>query len=297
MFILIGCNNQLTGSDAGKNNKEDETKVSQSVSTIYMDFEELIARVTDVVKGKCISVIEKTDGKEYEFQVLERYAGEEVLTNIFIYQDLYDANVVNSNISYNASDIIYEIGKEYYLVLGRYINVLYEQDRYNVSANLFIPADDVEQSTMYGEALYLHSDLPKNFNETQLKNHIVEQLNNRDPETIKLYKGQKYTLATDMQTIIDEADCVLKIEILEESDPDISNIHDIYECKVIGVLKGNIAANTEIEIFFAKNIAEPGQKYIVAIDYSAIEGMFHFSSQNSLYDVSQYDAIMECVNE
>lgn len=295
LLILIGCNNLLNETDI--NNGDDEIKSSQSLSLRYLDFEEIISLATDVVKGKCINVIEKTNGREYEFQVLERYAGEEVSTNIFIYQNMYNANVVGYNISYKSNDINYQIGKEYYLVIKRYINVLYEHDRYTVSANLFMPADDVKKSTMYGEALSLHSDLNKNFNQTQLKDHIIAQLNKRDPEKIKLYGGQKYTTATDRQTIINEADCLLQIELIKDSYPDISEIHDIYQCKVVDVLKGNIDDNSVIEVFFAKNTAEPGQQYIVAVDAGYGEGTFLFSSKNSLFDITEYDALMEYINE
>lgn len=280
LFVLIGCNNSI-------NNEEGEIKGSISVSRQHITFEKLLMDATDAIKGKCVNIVDKGKDREYEFQILERYAGEEVLTNIFVYEEGSD----------DLNNAIYEIGKKYYLILNRYINVLYEHDRYTVSANLFVPADDIEQSTMYGDLLQKNSDLPKNFDELQFKNYVIEQLNNRNPEKISLYGGQKYTIATDMQTVIREAEGVFQVEIMQNSYPDISEIHDIYQCKVTEVFKGNIDVDAVIEIFFAKNTVQPQQQYIVAVNAGSIEGMFHFSSQNSLFDITQYDAIIECINE
>lgn len=123
-----------------------------------MTFELLVATATDIIKGKCVGVDKKDDYVEYEFVVINRYLGEEVEDNIFVYVPDYAVTVINTDYSYRLSDLTYKEGSEYYLVLSKHVDVYLPHDRYiNVGGNLFMPANDISHSTLYGETLINHA--------------------------------------------------------------------------------------------------------------------------------------------
>lgn len=66
--------------------------------TSYDTFEEVLSQATDVIKGKCVDVVEVDSATEYEFAVETRYRGEDTGENVFVYMPHYFSEA--SKVSY-----------------------------------------------------------------------------------------------------------------------------------------------------------------------------------------------------
>ncbi len=259
------------------------TPHNSSASIIYETFEELIETATDVVKGKIIKKEVIGDSVKYEVEVLERYKGEAVKENIFI------------KTRNDEEDKRFKEGEEYYFIVERRRSVYFEHDTYIYSgADLYFPAENIKESTAYHESLTKHSDIPDNFDEEIFVEYIKRIINTRNGEN-RLFYGVDYTEATDLKTIIAEADYVVEVEPFNEYET-VSTETDIYFCEVISVLKGNIDDKKEIEVIFPGDTVKKDEKYLLALKQSET-GRYLFSSKNSLLDADQVDEILSYINQ
>ncbi len=283
-ILLISCSNRGTN----------EKKGDGHAVGIYKSFEELAASATDIIKGKCIDV-KNTDGKtEYEFSVTKRYRGEDV-GNIFVAVPDYSVGIGDS-LSYRPSDIVYDVGSEYYLFLLRYVSVYTEHDTYiNVGGNLFIPADRILESTLYGEPLSKHSKISK----LAIQSSYVGYMKNvaDAPHNERKYIGSMYINSTDVATVISQSKFVLKVKIGEEVDAGMATDRNSFKCTVTAVMKGNnISIDEEIYITFMKDTVQKDGEYIVALAETGenlVRRYFTLSSKNSVFSTAEYDVISD----
>ena len=260
----------------------------------YMSFEELITASTDVIKGKCLGCEEQENYVIYTFEVLERYAGEDTQEPIHVYVPFRAISVAESDISYPTTDITYQTEKSYYLILERTIDVYAEHDRYiNVGGNIYLPAFNLEDSSLYGQTITTHSKAANLTNEKELLSHITSVLSQRPSTDTKQYWGTKYITSNDTNKIIAESTHVLKVQI----DTDITgrSIEDrnVFVCTVLSSLKGDVTPNTAVSIVFPKNAVKIGDHYIVAL-YELPNNTprhFVFSAKNSLFQVQQEELL------
>lgn len=285
-FVMVVC-------CVACNNDNVADKVLPQYLMVYVTFEQIVKQATDVVKAKCVGSNQAGDDMEYTFEVIERFSGEDV--DEFKVRTLdYNASGLASTLTVYQSDS-YKIGKEYYLFLTRWVSVYYDHDLYiNFLAFVHAPADNVSQATVYNEHISKHSQLGEEFDATTFEEYIKALVESRTDTEINMYEGEKYILSNDMNTIIDGSPYVIEIQVNEFDR--INEETEISNCTITKVLKGDMVVGSTERVIFPLGKVEPGKKYIIA---ATKNGSLHvnFSSKNSLFDVSQYDAIMECIND
>lgn len=262
-----------------------------------MTFELLVATATDIIKGKCVGVDKKDDYVEYEFVVINRYLGEEVEDNIFVYVPDYAVTVINTDYSYRLSDLTYKEGSEYYLVLSKHVDVYLPHDRYiNVGGNLFMPANDISHSTLYGETLINHAQTKSINAEKDLTDYLSKITTNKtDKNQTNMIIGIPYITDTDMNSIIDKSDFILRVKIGEEVYKGIADDRCTYDCVVIRSMKGSVNSNELVRIVFPKDSVIEGNEYILALtEFKGVSPRsFVMSSKNSIYELSLLEYIEE----
>lgn len=274
----------------------------------YASFEDCIRSATDVFKGTCINIIEHLETIEYEFSVTERFLGEDTSSSVFVYVQRHsytftneDGEMIEVNSGY-PEEPHYEIGAEYYMLLSRDISVYYEHDRYHsFHRQIYLPVADISKSSMYGEPLYEHSELKKLSGEQELRDHIQKVISEIDLSSKPLYSGDPYIKSTDMKSIIEGSEYVIKIKVERKEFEGRENYNqNIYRCIVTESLSGEIAKDEIIDITFFPDTVCDGEEYIVAVDLSIdnrTPKLYHFSSKNSLFPIDQYDEIMQIINK
>ena len=284
--VLIICTLMFLITAFGCESNKQNNKLPEHASAIYATFEDLIYLSTDVVKAKCISVVEENYNLKYEFQVLERYVGEETEQNIYVY--IPQNRIVSiidgpsgEDIGYETSQLVYTADESYYLVLSRRKSVYDSNDHYlEVGGNLYIPVSDISKSTLYGQPLTNHSNIEACNSEQQIIDHIVNQLKVNPNEERLLFEGQQYIVSEDFETIIDESPYILKVKLKEIEYK--SETRATYKCTVISTLKGDCAEGAEISIPFFPDTVREGKEYIVALMYSSAD-LYVLSSKNSVF--------------
>jgi hypothetical protein len=130
----------------------------------------------------------------------------------------------------------------------------------------------------------------KAINEGKLTQRILELIKDNPLST-----GSEYMKETDMPTVIEKSKYVFKITVKSESI--INNERETYNCTVDEVLKGKFSKETAAIIFTPKTV-KLNETYIVAL-YKPDDAstLFTWSSKASLYQLSEYDAIMELIKE
>ena len=185
------------------------------------------------------------------------------------------------------------------MMLSRNISVYYEHGRYYpTSAGLYIPVTDISNSTMHGgESLLAHSELERLNTEQELRDYILKIELNSKP----LYMGDPYILATDMPSIIEGSEYVVKVKIQSQKYADSQHGNkDIYLCIVTESLIGDLERDEIIGVTFFPDTVSVGEEYILAVNLvldTATPKLYHFSSKNSLFSLSQYDQIKEFINK
>ena len=202
LFSIIGCR-------SNNHSHKEETNHAEQASGIYMTFEELLYRASDVVIGTCVGVDVYDSYKEYKFHVEKRFWGEGSDDFIYVYVPNRIVTIVDTKITYGLYDIVYEENESYYLALTRSVDVYLDHDRYmNVGANIYLPVDRSKPLQIYGQELTKHSSIGTN--------DMTDYLGSFDTNHVAKYSGIDYIQSNDKATIINSSDFVLRVEILEE---------------------------------------------------------------------------------
>lgn len=301
--VFVGCSkfddkSVPSMSDKLASGTEMEEQLGMYADSIYMTFEELTNKATDIVKGKCVDVHTYDSYFEYEFEVVDRYLGENVNTNIFVYVPSRTVGVLEKELSYELNDISYDIGNEYYLILSRRVDVYLDHDRYmNVGANIFLPASDYSSWTMYGETIENHTTIENLNSDKILINYFNGIKSTKTRDNVAMYDGFSYITTDAISSIISNSEHVLKVTINNEVHKGIAQDRNTFDCLVTATLKGDVTVNSTVRIVFPKDSVTEGTQCIVAL--SEIENVtprtFLFSSKNSLFSVDEINIVMSYI--
>ncbi len=267
----------------------------------YHTFEEILAYATDFVKAECIEKIESEDDVEYLFQIKNRYWGEDTGETFYLQIPDYSVSsiIVNDGISsYNQPNVAYENGKEYLLILTRWVLVFDGYDQYMVvGGDLHLPVSDLSQSTMYGTSLKDHIELKNYANNDKLINYVIEKLQARPASENVLYYGTLYVKAEDMETVITQSPIVVQVTIGEKIAEGIRQDREAFRCTVVSSIKGAVEIGKSIDIIFFFDTVEIGQQYIVAVNPSEPDSDEHYivSSKNSVFGTDELDVITQYI--
>ena len=291
MAVFCGCQ-----SVQNKENSKGEHPQNQfQAVSVCLPLESLLDSVTDVVKAEVLNKNELPDEIQYGLKIKERYWGEDRGDTIRFSVGTYQLSMTvdGEKKSYSPSDMNYEVGKEYIFVLKYVVGVYEEALSYcSPGGNIFLPVEDISNSTMYGEALKNHSQLSKYNNLGQLISYITEYLQARPEQPT--FVGNPYIQSTDLATILKESPYVLRVELVKDMTESY-NPTDIFSCKVKEVLKGDAEVTPEVTVYFFKNTVKVGDEYIIALEpgYPDATDLFRFSSKNSLFTVDQQAEILQ----
>ncbi len=308
-LFLCSCNteNSAQPSETVGTSDADTTMKATQLYSEYLSLERCINASTDILKGKCINIIENDDSVEYEFSVTERFAGDDVKGNIFVYVEKNKSVSTSTDgiVTHEISDILaqvpYQIGSEYYLLLTKYVSVYYDHDRYKIFNNTpFIPADNISESKIYGEPLVEHANIDALTTEEELCSYIFSCIDGIDKTDRPSYHGKPYTTATDLYTVINEADHVAKVKVQKQVFAEgTEGNKNIYQCIVTDSLTGEIKKDEVIYVTFFPNTVSVEDECILALDDSITDMSpkhYNFSSKNSLFSVEDLDEIQKYLN-
>ena len=285
LFSIIGCRSN------NHSHKEEETDYIEQAYGIYMTFEELLYRASDVVIGTCVGVDVYDSYKEYKFHVEKRFWGEGSDDLIYVYVPNRIVTIADTNMTYGLYDIVYEENESYYLPLIRTVDVYLDHDRYtNVGANIYLPVDRSKPLQIYGQELTKHSSIGTN--------DLTDYLGSFDINQVAKYSGIDYIQSDDKATIINSSDFVLRVEILKEVYAGIADDRNTYDCNVVAAYKGDVEIGSIVRIVFPKDAVAIGGEYILALyEFENVTPRsFLYSSKNSLFHVNEADTIMQYIN-
>ncbi|MBQ8340664.1 MAG: hypothetical protein IJY16_09485 [Clostridia bacterium] len=270
---------------------ENGNVVKTETESVYLTYEEVLDRCTDVVKAECVEIIVKNAYRtEYLFSVGERYCGEITNGLLCVVSENIDVTVYDTDFRYNHRDVVYEVGQVYYLVLLRKVSVYQERDEYiNAAGNMFFPAENISNSTMHGTSFFDHTVLDATADESAFLSYTITELNKK--ENRALYWGTSYTVAEDLSTILAEADVVARVRIKKKSSLGESVIdRELCTLEVLGVYKGNIAVGSAVSAPIFMNRVQVGGEYLVTL--TDIGSIYVLSAKESVFEVSREEEIL-----
>ena len=287
--LFISCNdyeidppdteeNSSSVSNIASAESQNNTNKNYDLCIFYMSPEQCVNYATDIIKGKCINIVENDKRIEYKFEVIERLLGDAEVKSLLITSDFKDDRLSR-----------YKEGEEYYLILLRRFNVYLDSDEYSdFMGRMYIPVADVKSSTFHRDPLTEHTDGVSISNENELVDYLVSLINKRDPELDRAM-GLEYLKETDTESIVTKSDCVLKIKVYKLIRE--NRFNTVYECEIISTLNGNAEEGDLVEICFFPDTVDVGEEYILAL--TDIGGAYVFSSKNSLFSVDDLEEIQK----
>jgi len=106
-----------------------------------------------------------------------------------------------------------------------------------------------------------------------------------------------FTTDTDLQSVLDYSDLVLKIKIEDDAPcARTSSNCEAYRCIVEEILKGEYALQ-EMIFEFPVETVKPGSSYILALLYSSNRVNARLSSPSSIYPAEDYDLIKKSIEK
>ena len=292
-----GCDKGKTqntvSSQEASNSYEDQFSVAGEMHTLYMTFEESLARASHIVRARYTG--EKITEKHYidlKFVSLDIVKGKTIEKEFYVRLLNYQAYVAEGGGSYLPTSAKYDEGKEYLLVLEAE-NSVYIKNACYLSMNniVIIPG---EKATIYnGSQISNHSE---NYKEGE---NIVDYVVNYVENNPDLYEhNTEYIVSDNITEIASESPYIAVVTPIEYNGGSDYNETEWYWCRVDSVLKGKIDEE-KIEIVFSRNTVKKGKQYIVMMALPDKESVFYvLSSKNSLFleNSNEAEQIRDAVN-
>ena len=289
LFTFCGC-----GQENQKTNDSISPKpnIAAQVCLDYGTFERHLDEwSTHIVKAVCLGSTRGTGTTVYEFQVIDQYLGEEITDTFFLHFDDIYVDSPRFDFSY-FYDWDFVPNETYFLLLTKWVDAISEHDFFTLPASqVYLPANNLSQSTIYGEPLHVHSNLDSYNTEEELVNYIVTYLETHPNPNLEKFIGYDYIRSDDLQVILDESQLIYKIKILKNHNYRVSD-RDTFTCKVQSALKGDLPSTTSIDITFPKNAVSEGDECIVALFYYD-NAHYLLSSKQSVFQPSAEEKILD----
>jgi len=252
---------------AGKSENPD-----MQYSLIEKTFEELVEASNCAAVAELISHKNNSRGIESSFAVQEVLYGEIAEEIIHVEMEKEESQK-------------YTAGEEYILILDREDSLFYDHPLcVVVSYELFIPANDLGNSTLYGKPI----SALVNRSATATKATIVDLRGAAKPER------KSYTKANDLSTIITESDLVLEVKIIDSED----GVYNAALCggQVFNVLKGAPINSDEeyIMLTMLKGSVKVGKTYIVTANRVEDDSIIYsLSAKNGVIPITDTKKVDE----
>lgn len=279
---LAGCDKgktqNLVSSQAESIGYEDKPSVAGEMNTLYMTFEESLARASHIVLARYTG--EKITEKQYtdlKFVSLDTLKGKTIEKEFYLRLLNYQVVVSDYGVSYIPTSGEYEKDDEYLLVLETQNSVYIKNACYLSLNNIIIMPG--EKATIYnGSQISNHSE---NYKEGE---NIVDYVVNYVENNPDLYEhNTEYIVSDNITEIASESPYIVVVTPIEYKGGSDYNATEWYWCRVDSVLKGKIDEE-KIEIVFSRNTVKTGEQYIVMMALPDKESVFYvLSSKNSLF--------------
>lgn len=304
--VIIAVNNKK-GDDPGNGN--DNTKDTSQVRCIleqYATFEEFVSGAEVIVKGRFTG--KKTSNPVfdfYTFKVIDTLYGKVYTKDIDIkeYRNaIYDVIYIDPEITYSPSDIAYEKGKDYYLVLLDTSGPYYDKDTlFSVGGNIFLPADDIGACTIYGDPLPDHSLIEESGTVHSIEDYLHDLIDQGLLDKEGKHKNT-YIRSADFNTVIRNSDFILHVRFNEKTMDSIDNSRLSYLCTVISSLKGDVEPGKTVEIIVPYGTLGTGDEVVLALfdidpNSEAEPRNYKLSSPKSVFNVSEKGRIEKALQE
>lgn len=298
-----GAINETEGELGTKVEVESKPNIRNSAEMQYLYFEDLLGDVTDLIEGNFVSLTEEGGVYYYEFNDVKNLRGKGTDSTIIVQSVPADYSIIGTDIQFSTYDINYESGRSYLLLLSRHSSVYTEGDVFSfVNDSLIIPLDTLSSSFLTSEEMSLYGETLSN----HLKNHdtnlAVEQGNMKEFVLEKIQDNplsneNDYIISTNVSDILAMSEYVLVVKIDELFMESYTKDRITYCCSVEEVIKG-LLNKQDIKITFPIDEVEIGSSYIVAVNELQGTGANYFvmSSKNSIYDLNQYESIINIVD-
>ncbi len=243
----------------------------------YYTFDDVILNSNVAIVGEYVETITYDNYIEQKFIVKECLYGNVPDEEIYLYSNIGNAYVEETDYEYELGADIYTVGTEYVLVMEKLESVFYEHDRYMLSAEILL-CEDTDTYTLYSEPISVSSSV---------RDYIISEYNSvAHGETIEV------VYESDIAELVGESKYigVVKIESLEvEGTVQNSNT---YRCTVESLIMGenlNTYSDGTILLSVKKDTVEVGESYVIC---------FTSSSDTSLiYSQSTSDAVFAIDDE
>ena len=274
---IIGCSTHV--------DENNDSEITIFGLEQFLTFNDAIDLSDVIVVATYISSEISNEQVKSKFNVSEVLRGDINEDVVYIFDSIGHSSVFDSELSYQTGSIDYKVNKEYLLILSRNDSLFLDYPQHAIISGLFIPIDNIEKSTMYGEPLFEMADI-RSTSDIRSTIHSAKAPNNDE--------GQRYTSATDLPTIILESDYILEIEIIDLYVEGIYANSNTYYCRIINNLRGeniNTIEDTDvILVSFIKDSVEIGESYIIMVNRVGRKSLIY--TQSSLRSViSMYDVI------
>jgi len=302
ILLLCGCAHQSAGENATtqsteptvasvKSTESGLTTIIGSSDKIILQFEESIDFAHNIVVAECIG---QPSPSEIQFNVLESINGNLDSNQICLHNDLgaqirYKESDQPSLYSDDTPTIIQ--GKQYLLLLEKRLNVYAPHDYYLLTMDIVIPLSDLPTASMY-EKRKLDDYSAIRFDENLTKEALLEYV--RQEVIVDSFPqaeafGTPYTHSTDLEDVLLEADCVVRIRIDEQRTERFLSY--LYGATILEQYKGP-AQPTEMEILLHPEDIELGGEYIMALNTISSGDVLRISSRNSIYSTDELPTIL-----
>ena len=218
----------------------EETRKLESLT-----FEEKIASSSCAAVAEFVSQHNDGEYMELEFRIEELLYGYIPEQHIYLFCRKDETPLTITGDPYFDSENRYIAGQPYILIMRREDMLFYDHPRYLLSGNIFIPLDNLEQSTMDGQKIsaleeYEHVDgqgIIERIKE-------IRELTYTGGEFTEYDHDLRYSTSEQISEIVAESDFVLEINIEYLL---IEGFHNgnTYICDIVQILKGDSVTTDE----------------------------------------------------
>ena len=290
LLLSAGCSTISETDTSSTDSSVDVDANSVHVMLVGRSFSEFMDESNCVAIGEYLSCRDMEKNIEYEFKVKQVLKGDIPADVIRVMQMKGYASLPTSVTSLKIGGRIYEEGKEYILVMCQYDYVFQTELKYKLfPAAPYLPMKNLEESTLYGEPI---PELAEN-SSIEYITELIEQAKKSYEE---FGYGFRYSTATDIPTIVEESDIVIKVKVLRITS-DVPEDRTSYICSVLEVLKedsiGELVGRENLEALLLKSSAKVGEEYVFLLNRDDATPLFLASSRNSVFLSTDEEEVKE----
>lgn len=240
-----------------------------------MTFEDAVMLSDVAVLAEYIETLTHDYYVEHVFRVKDCYYGKVDEEIIYVASGVGLSVVPDLDYSYRMEECVYELGKDYILILNKHQSIMYDHDRYINVTNLMLNESD-KKYTLYSEDI-LFSEF-NSFADYLLSFRSVAFT--VDDQDVKTYADVEQELA-----LVSEFIAELSIEALYLEG--VVHNGNTYVCSIVELHKGNVQDTCEdgtILVVIKKNTVEIGERYVV--------GFSQVDEHSVIYSQSTEDGVV-----